>query len=142
MSKVSFHNTGVRFSFLHRNKVKRVVEKIFSAEKVKLEHIGYVFCSDKELLEMNVEWLDHDTYTDIITFDLSSGKDKTAEVYISIDRVRDNSTVFGVSFQDELRRVIFHGALHLCGYTDKTKAQQSKMRTVESKWLSYFNRST
>ena len=143
MPKVRFHYANVQFTFNQRNKVKGVIEKLFQHEKRKLEELNYVFCTDKQLLEMNVEWLDHDTYTDIITFDLSSpGGPVIGEVYISIDRVRENAREFGVDFQDELRRVIFHGALHLCGYKDKTKAEQERMRTEESRWLNRSKRST
>ena len=90
---------------------------------------------------MNNRFLKHNFYTDVITFDLgSAGNGTEAEVYLSIDRIKDNAKKIGVPFNKELHRVIFHGALHLCGYKDKTKAQQKEMRSKENRYLlKYFN---
>lgn len=120
-----------------------IVSRIFKAERKRLQRLDYIFCSDKFLLEMNKQWLQHDTYTDIITFDLSeTPAEVVGEVYISVDRVKENAANYGVSTQEELRRVIFHGALHLCGHKDKTKAHQLAMRAQEDKWLLAYERST
>lgn len=99
----------------------------------------YIFCSDEYLLNINKAHLQHDYYTDIITFDLSVSKSETiGEIYISIDRVRDNAANLKVSIKEELHRVIFHGALHLCGYKDKTPKHEKEMRRAEDKYLSMY----
>ncbi len=104
--------------------------------------VNYIFCSDEKLLQVNRDFLQHDYYTDIITFELS-GKNRPveAEIYISVDRVRDNAKTHGTSVKEELHRVIFHGALHLCGYKDKTKSQARVMREMEEKYLKLYLRS-
>jgi rRNA maturation RNase YbeY len=90
-------------------------------------------------LEINQKYLEHDFYTDIITFDLSETGAVRGEIYISIDRVRENARKLGVSFKSELHRVIFHGMLHLCGYNDKTKAEKEKIRAKEDQYLNKYN---
>lgn len=108
-------------------------------EKKYLASLNYIFCTDKRLLEINRQYLKHDFYTDIITFPLSAPKMPVeAEIYISIDRVRENAKTLDVSFKTELHRVIFHGALHLCGYGDKTKGEKEKMRGKEDKYLQKY----
>lgn len=97
--------------------------------------MNYIFCSDKRILEINRQFLKHDYYTDIITFDLSESPKITAEIYISLDRVRDNAKTQATTLQSELHRVIFHGALHLCGYGDKTKEEVKIMRGKEEMYL-------
>jgi len=111
---------------------------IFKQEGSKLDSVNYVFCSDKRLLKINQEFLHHNEYTDIVTFDLSESSSISAEIYISIERVRDNSASLQTSFTSELHRVIFHGALHLCGYSDKTDAKRRKMRAKEDFYLSLY----
>lgn len=100
--------------------------------------VNYIFCTDKALLKINQDFLKHDYYTDIITFDLSEGDEVVAEIYISIDRVKDNARKLGVSFQRELHRVIFHGALHLCGYKDKSPKDSTMMRNREDFYLKKY----
>jgi rRNA maturation RNase YbeY len=108
--------------------------------KVKKAELNYIFCTDDYLLEMNQQFLDHDTLTDIITFDLSENKQNLiGEIYISIDRVRENAAKFDVTVKDELHRVIFHGALHLCGFKDKKEADKKIMRQKENDCLSAYN---
>lgn len=133
--KVHFYFEQKGFNLENRNQLKRFIESIFAKEKKRLSHINYIFCSDKRLLEINRKFLNHDFYTDIITFDLSEGRGTEAEIYISIDRVRENAKNLGYSFKSELHRVIFHGALHLCGYGDKTKKEKEKMRKKEDLYL-------
>jgi rRNA maturation RNase YbeY len=112
---------------------------LFKKEGKKLEDIHYIFCSDDYLLEINRQHLQHDYYTDIITFGLSQpGQPILAEVYISIDRVKDNAGQFQVPLKEELHRVIFHGALHLCGYKDKRFKDQQLMRKMEDKYLKLY----
>lgn len=117
---------------------------MFRKEQKKLGQLNYVFCSDQSLLQMNREYLNHDFYTDIISFDLSGSTDKiSGEIYISLDRVKENAQLFKAPVVEELHRVIFHGALHLCGYGDKSEAEQRTMRKKEDFYLkSYFERFT
>lgn len=103
-----------------------------------LHSLNYVFCSDQRLLEINRQFLHHNYYTDIITFDLSEGVSTHAEIYISVDRVKENARNLGVSFKSELHRVIFHGALHLCGYGDKDNKEMQEMRKIEDYYLLRF----
>ncbi len=103
--------------------------------------ITYIFCSDEFLLQMNRDFLQHDYYTDIITFGLSEkGEPVEAEVYISLDRVKDNAQTLGITYGEEARRVIFHGALHLCGYKDKKKSEIILMRKKEADYLRLFEK--
>lgn len=114
---------------------KWIIETI-SAEEHKLEEINYVFCDDEYLHKLNVEFLNHDTLTDIISFDYSVGKIIQGDIFISVERVEDNAKDFGVAFDDELKRVIIHGILHYCGYKDKTDTDAKLMREKENHYLS------
>jgi probable rRNA maturation factor len=126
-------------SFTQRTLVKEVIRDLFKKEKTRLDQLQYIFCSDEYLLEINKQHLNHNYYTDIITFDLSETPDAVAgEIYISIDRIKDNAQTYKVTFKQELLRVIFHGALHLCGYKDKTQKDQALMRKAEDKYLQYY----
>jgi probable rRNA maturation factor len=121
---------------------KTALKKFLSVQTKKKLHVGYVFCSDEFLLSMNRQFLGHDFYTDIITFPLSeTDKEIEAEIYISVDRVKDNAAQLKVDFSEELNRVIFHGVLHLMGYKDKIKADKETMRGKENEWLHGFKRS-
>ena len=137
-SKVYFFFEKKGFSLENRSVLKNFICSLFKKEKTALESINYIFCSDKKLLEINKTYLKHDFYTDIISFDLSPGPQKVAEIYISIDRVRENAKELGVSFKNELHRVIFHGALHICGYKDKNKKDRETMCAKENIYLSAF----
>ena len=112
-----------------------ITETIFS-ETYKLGDINYVFCDDEYLHKLNVEFLNHDTLTDIISFDYSVGKIIQGDIFISIERVNDNAKDFDVSFEEELKRVIIHGVLHYCGYKDKTDNDAKVMREKENHYLS------
>ena len=106
---------------------------------VKKINLNYIFCTDAYLLAMNQQFLKHDTLTDIITFDMSEGKNELlGEIYISAERVRENAEKFDTTYNDELHRVIFHGALHLCGYGDKKQADKEEMRRMENKCLKQY----
>jgi rRNA maturation RNase YbeY len=137
-SKVYFFFEKKGFSLENRSVLKNFICSLFKKEETALESINYIFCSDKKLLEINKTYIKHDFYTDIISFDLSPGPQKVAEIYISIDRVRENAKELGVSFKNELHRVIFHGALHICGYKDKNKKDRETMRAKENIYLSAF----
>ena len=137
-SKVCFFFT-TKVSLQDRTKLKKFIEAIFRKEKRQLRSLNYIFCNDKDLLEINRQYLKHDYYTDIITFELSQKKMPIeGEVYISIDRVKDNSMLLNEPFYMELHRVIFHGTLHLCGYRDINKKQIKEMREMETKFLNEY----
>ena len=119
-------------SLKHRRLLKRFIYSMFKSEKKRLTLLSIIFCTDEYLLVMNQQYLRHETYTDIITFDLSDDRPGIkGEIYISIDRVRDNASTYGTWISDELLRVIFHGVLHLCGYGDKKSSDISDMRSKE-----------
>jgi rRNA maturation RNase YbeY len=127
-----------------KKKLKQFLEVIAGKEGFSIGDLSCVFCSDEYLLQMNRQFLEHDYYTDIITFDLRQDaklKELVGEIYISVDRVKDNAGALGVSFEDELCRVVFHGVLHLCGYKDKRKVDVVKMRAAEDRYLGLYRSS-
>lgn len=109
--------------------------QVCEVESKTLGDISIVFCSDEHLLEMNKEYLQHDYYTDIITFDYTQGDLVSGDLFVSVDRVEDNADEFDVLFQDELHRVCVHGLLHLCGYKDKSPDDEKLMRLKENEML-------
>lgn len=115
------------------------ISKVCVDENYNLGDISLIFCSDEYLLDMNRTHLDHDYYTDIITFDYTDNQIVSGDLFISIDRVRDNASDFNVSFEHELHRVIIHGVLHLCGYKDKSDDEEKLMRTKENNALSMIS---
>ena len=140
MLKVHFSYADRQLNLPNKTALKLFVENIFKKEKKQLGSIRYVFCSDDFLLEINRTSLNHDYYTDIITFDLSEPNQPIeSEVYVSLDRVKENAQQHGFLFKDELCRVVFHGALHLCGYKDKNKQDVLIMRKKEDYYLKAFN---
>ncbi len=138
---IRFSGADRSVSLKERTSVKALLIEMFHVENKSLASLQYVFCSDEYLLQINKDFLQHDYYTDIITFEMGDSRTTgvEGEIYISVDRVKDNAKNLGLPFQDELRRVLFHGALHLCGYKDKTPAQEKKMREMEEKYLSLWN---
>lgn len=120
---------------LHRDWLSKVIV----SENKKEGDINYIFCCDDYLLEINKSYLNHDTLTDIISFDYSVGNELHGDIYISIDRVRENAKDFKVSFDDELKRVLVHGLLHYCGYKDKSKKDESLMRFKEDEKIKMFH---
>ena len=138
-SAVNFFYQDIRFPFTNRNALKKAIDKLFKLEKRGLENLNIIFCTDEALLQINRDFLQHDYYTDIITFPINYTKTSIeAELYISIDRVRDNAKHSSVSFKEELHRVIFHGCLHLVGYNDKSSQQIKKMREREDNYLRLY----
>ena len=137
-SKICFFYQDVKFSLVNRGKLKSFIQTIFKKEGKKLISINYIFCTDRALLKINRQFLNHNFYTDIITFDLSETNSILGEIYISIDRVKENSKILGTTFKSELHRVIFHGALHLCGYNDKKMGEKEKMKEKEDSYLTSF----
>lgn len=139
---ISFNKADKNATLANRTALKAFIEKAIKKEGLHIETLQYIFCSDKFLLDINISYLQHDYYTDIISFDLSETKGKLiGEVYISIERVKDNAKTHKNSLKEELLRVIFHGALHFCGYKDKKPADIKKMRAQEDKWLKSYLKS-
>lgn len=132
---IQFNSQNIKFVLKNKQAIKKWIENAIEGERKILGQINYVFLSDDDLLKINIEFLNHNTYTDIITFDYNEGKKLNADIFISIDRVEENAEKFKTSFHDELHRVIIHGILHLCGYKDKTKQHAAKMRQKEAHWL-------
>ncbi|MBG6186808.1 rRNA maturation RNase YbeY [Flavobacterium sp. CAN_S2] len=112
---------------------------VISSENKKEGEINYIFCDDEYLHKINVEYLDHDTLTDIISFDYSMGNELHGDIFVSIERVRDNANDFNVSFEEELKRVLVHGILHYCGYKDKGEAEELLMRSKEDEKIAMFH---
>ncbi len=140
--RISFNKADKNTTLNNRVALKAFIEKRLKREGFSIESVQYVFCSDKYLLAINNSFLNHDYYTDIISFDLSETKGTLiGEVYISVDRVKDNAKTHQTRFADELLRVIFHGALHFCGYKDKRPADAKEMRAQENKWLNSYLKS-
>ena len=136
MTKINFRSGDRSFVFPNKTHLKSFIASIFKKEKKELGSINYIFCSDDMLLKINQDFLQHNYYTDIITFGLNEpGEPIEAEIYVSIDRVKDNANQQSVSFQNEMQRVLFHGALHLCGYKDKKKSEIIVMRQKEDQYL-------
>ncbi len=136
MPAIHFFEEDVAYKVKHKMKVKQWVTAAIIEEGFKLQELNYILCSDEYLLKINQEYLDHDTYTDIITFDNSEEEGKiTGDIFISIPRIIENAGKFNVSEADELHRVIIHGALHLLGYTDKDASSKQNMTQKEDYYL-------
>ena len=116
--------------------IKPWIEKIIITEEKRLGEINYIFCDDEYLLKINQDYLQHDYYTDIITFDSVRGKTISGEIFVSLQRIKDNASLISKNYEEEKKRVIAHGVLHLCGYKDKTEEQQKIMRAKEDFYLS------
>jgi len=127
------------FKLQNDKEVSKWISKIIKAEGFEAGEISYIFCDDNYLHKINVEFLSHDTLTDIISFDNSIGKQIHGDIYISTERVRDNAEKFKTFFTDELHRVIIHGILHYCGYKDKLEEDATKMRNKEEQALNHRN---
>ncbi len=138
-NRVKFHFLIPNFSFQKRNQLKLFLIGLFAKEGFKVAHLNFVFCSDEYLLLLNKSHLDHNTYTDIITFPFSNEDEAVvSDIYISVERVKKNAENFSQSFKNELHRVIFHGVLHLCGYRDKTLSEKKLMREKETYYLDEY----
>ena len=115
------------------------ISRVILSEGKKEGDINYIFCDDTYLHKLNVEYLEHDTLTDVISFDYCVGNELHGDIFISVERVEDNAKDFGVSFANELKRVIIHGILHYCGYRDKTEEDEALMRTKEEEKINMFH---
>lgn len=135
---ISFQNLSISFKLKEKTKIKLWIKTIIDKEKHTLGTINYMFCNDDELLEINIKHLNHNTLTDIITFDYTEDKKISSDIFISVDRILENAKKFEVTFEEELRRVMIHGVLHLCGYKDKSKPDAELMRKKENWALKLF----
>ena len=132
---IYFQTADIKFILRHKTLLKQWIKSVIIKKKRKPGEIAFVFCSDDYLLTINQQYLNHNTYTDIVTFDSSKGDDKqpiSGDIFISVDRIKENAEKYSNSFQSELQRVIIHGILHLLGYKDKTKADKAEMTKQEN----------
>ena len=132
-----FYETDFKLTI--ENELSSWISSIILTEGFEEGDITYVFCDDEYLLSLNEEFLNHDTLTDIISFDYSLGKQLHGEIYISVERIAENASLFNVDFKDELHRVMIHGILHYCGYKDKTESEEILMRSKEDEALKLRN---
>lgn len=135
---ISFTSIEINYILKSKLKVRKWVKAILESEGKKPGDITYVFCNDKYLSEMNEKYLKHNTLTDIITFDYSEGGVLSGDIFISVERVKENALIFNTTLNQELGRVMAHGVLHLSGYKDKTKEDKGVMRSKEDFYLSSF----
>jgi len=137
LPEILFHQEDINFTAPDSNLLQKWIEATILNETKIAGHLNFIFCSDIYLHKINVDYLEHDTFTDIITFPYSDIKIE-GDIFISIDRVRENAATFNTSFENELKRVIIHGVLHLCGYGDKTEAEAKEMRSKENQYIKLF----
>ncbi len=136
---ICYYNEGVALPSIKKRKTSSWIKVIAETHGKTVGDIGYVFCSDEKILEVNRQYLQHDYYTDIITFDYSEGNVISGDLYISLDTVKSNAETFKADYEQELYRVIIHGVLHLCGIDDKTPEDQSLMTKCEDQALAILN---
>jgi rRNA maturation RNase YbeY len=136
MSKINFFNEETDFSLKQKTKLRSWISSVLNDNHKHLISLNYIYTSDEYLLKINKEYLNHDTFTDIVTFDQSTQKDHIeADIYISIDRIKDNAHNLNIPIQEELHRVMIHGVLHLIGFGDKTETEKKEMRKKENHYL-------
>lgn len=136
---ILFATENIKFDLKEKMKVKKWISEIVKAQGKRVGDISYLFCDDAYLIEVNQSYLNHDTYTDIITFDYVEGNRISGDILISVERVKENATTFNATFDQELHRVIIHGVLHLLGQGDKSEAEAKKMRSREDAALAVWN---
>jgi probable rRNA maturation factor len=140
MPSINFFEEDIRFKLKNKTSVRQWIKVTIEAEGYTLKELNYIFCSDQYLLQINQQYLDHDTYTDIVTFDNSEKKGIIeGDIFISIDRIRENALKFSSGEANELHRVIIHGALHLLGYQDKKAESKKVMSVKEDHYLNLRN---
>lgn len=136
--RIQFHFEDTEFELLYPARLRQWIEQVIARESCILQTVSFIFCSDDYLYDLNVQYLSHDTLTDVITFPYLKPPHIEGDIFISADRIRDNAGEFGVSFEQELHRVMIHGILHLCGYSDKTDADKAAMTQKEDEALGVF----
>ncbi len=132
-------NSETSFTLKNQNKLVKWIGDVVSSEGFQVAEINYIFCDDSYLNKINQEFLNHDTFTDIISFDYTLGKEVGGDIFISIERVLENAEKFNEVFETELHRVMIHGILHFMGYKDKTKKEKTLMRTKEDEKIFILN---
>jgi probable rRNA maturation factor len=132
-------NYETQFSLENEDAISSWLSNVIISENKKEGEINYIFCDDEYLSKINLEYLNHDTLTDIISFDYSVGNELNGDIFISVERVEDNAKDFKVPFKEELKRVLVHGVLHYCGYKDKTDIDEQLMRSKEDEKLCLFH---
>ena len=135
---ISF-NYETAFELPNEDQISTWISAVIQSENKKEGDINYIFCNDEYLLNLNEQYLDHDTLTDIISFDYSVGNELHGDIFISIERVQENAQDFKVTFQEELKRVLVHGVLHYCGYKDKSQQDEQLMRNKEDEKIKMFH---
>lgn len=135
---ISF-NYETDFEIPNEEQYENWISQVIESEDKTEGEINYIFCDDAYLLEKNIEFLNHDTLTDIISFDYTMGNLISGDIFISVERVKDNAADFNVSFEEEIRRVMAHGVLHYCGYKDKTEEDEQLMRSKEEEKMKLFH---
>ena len=142
MAAINYFSEKIRFKLANSKRTTSWIKSVIKKEGAKINSLNYIFCSDDYLREVNIQYLNHKTFTDIITFNYNpTEREIEGEIYISVDRVRENAETFKTDFKIELHRVIIHGVLHLLGFNDKTKTEKSLMREKEDTYLSLLNNS-
>lgn len=137
MASINYFSQKPRFKLQYPKKISAWINRVVEKEGASIISLNYIFCTDEYLREINIQFLKHKTFTDIITFNYNpSDTEIEGEIYISIDRVRENTETYKTDFSTELNRVMIHGVLHLLGYNDKTKAEKGEMREKEDSCLS------
>jgi len=137
---IHFFTEDVKEVRIPKRKVRTWVNQSITAYGKKLGDINYIFCSDEYLRQINIEYLKHEYYTDIITFNYNEGNVVNGDIYISLERVKDNADEFNVNFHAELQRVVIHGVLHLVGFDDKTDEDKMEMRNAEDESIALYNK--
>ena len=132
-------NYELSFQLDNEERYSQWIQDVIISERKELGEINYIFCDDEYLLNINKQYLDHDYYTDVISFDYTDDYVISGDVFISIDRVRENAKDYNVEFEEELKRVIIHGVLHYCGYCDKSEAEEQLMRNKEEEKVRLFH---
>lgn len=136
---ISFQFEGANFEFSNPKKVENWIIKTIETEKCFTGNVTYIFCSDNYLLDVNRKYLNHDYFTDVITFDYVKNSKISGDIFISIDRITENAKIFNVSRENELLRVMIHGVLHLIGYDDQTDEQEEEIHKKEDFYLNIYN---
>ncbi|MFO8054013.1 MAG: rRNA maturation RNase YbeY [Bacteroidales bacterium] len=143
MAEINFFSEDIAFSPENTNTLKSWIKKVALAESCSIDTLNYIFCSDAYLLKINIQYLNHSFYTDIISFPYNETDDPiTGDCFISIERVKENAKLYTSGFSGELARVLIHGFLHLAGYDDKTREQKAIMQEKENKYVDLYKCST
>jgi rRNA maturation RNase YbeY len=132
-------NYETEFTLDNEEVISSWISSVIKSENKKEGEISYIFCDDEYLLQINQEHLQHDFYTDIISFDYTVGNELSGDIFVSVERVQENATDFNVSFDEELKRVLVHGVLHYCGYKDKSEEDELLMRNKEDEKIAMFH---